>query len=284
MNEANKVWFITGISRGLGRAIAEEALSRGDYVIGTSRSGRVEVQMDEASGRLHILTLDVAFPEDVIKVVAEAQQIYGRLDVIVNNAGYGLLGAVEEASMAELHQQFDVNFFGTLYVTRAVLPYLRQQRSGHIMNCSSVAGLAPKAGYGLYAASKFAVEGLSQSLRLELKPLNIKVTAIEPGAFRTDFLDDSSVQLAQKVITDYDNSSGEFVRFLQKLSGHQPGDPQLAAKVIVDTAYSSDPPLHLLLGSDAYERTRNMLSEFSSELEKWSDATHSTDYAEVTRK
>jgi len=136
----------------------------------------------------------------------------------------------------------------------------------------------------LYAASKFAVEGLSHSLRHELKPLNIKVTAIEPGALRTDFLDDSSVQRSQKVITDYDASSGEFVRFLQKLSGRQPGDPQLAAKVIVDTAYCSDPPLHLLLGSDAYQRTRTMLSEFSCELEKWSQVTRSTDYAEVSTK
>lgn len=277
MKNQNKVWFITGISRGLGMALAEEVLSRGDIVIGTSRTGKADIKGGN-SENLHLFDLDVAYPEDVKKVVQAAHSIHGRIDLVVNNAGYGLLGAIEETSLSELHQQFDVNFFGTLYVIQAVLPFLREQKSGHIMNLTSIAGLAPVAGYGLYAASKFAVEGLTQSLHHEVKHLGIKVTAIAPGSFRTDFLSDTSLQTTNRKISEYDQTSGELQRFMQRLAGQQPGDPKQGAKAIVNLADEADAPMHLVLGSDAFMRTRKMLADFENNLDNWKEISLSTDF------
>lgn len=278
-SENKKVWFITGVSRGLGKSLAEEALSRGEIVIGTTRNG--ESSIADKSDNLHILKLDVVLKDQVKEVVAKAHSIYGRLDVVVNNAGYGLLGAIEESSVVEAYDLFDVNFFGTLHVVQAVLPLLREQGNGHIINVSSVAGLAPMGGYGLYAASKFAVNGLTISLAEELKPLGINVSIVEPGAFRTDFLADTSIKYAENKIEAYESTSGAMVARLNKIAGTQLGNPELAAKAMVDLAHLSNPPMHLLLGSDAVDRTRVMLKNFTAEIDQWEKVSRSTDFVEA---
>jgi NAD(P)-dependent dehydrogenase (short-subunit alcohol dehydrogenase family) len=280
MVNSNKVWFITGISRGFGKALAEAALLRGDTVIGTSRNGKCDIEQN--AKKLHVLPLDVTDRFQVESTIKEAFELYNRLDVVVNNAGYGLLGAIEETSAGELNDVMEVNFFGTVNVIQTVLPYLRQQRSGHILNLSSIAGLAPIGGYAFYAAAKFAVEGLSISLADEVRHLGIKVTAIEPGAFRTDFLADSSIRYSSTKIDDYSGSSA--VDRFKNMDGKQIGDPTKAVKAMLEIVDSSEPPLHLVLGSDAYKRTSAHLAAFGAELEKWKHLTLSTDFAEVTSK
>lgn len=269
-----KVWFITGISRGFGRAIAEAALRRGDVVVGTSRTGKTDIQDD--TGNLHVLPLEVADQEKVIATITTAIKIGGRLDVIVNNAGYGLSGCIEATSLEEARHVLEVNFFGTVHIIQAALPFLRQQRSGHIVNISSVAGLAPSAGIGFYAAAKFAVEGMSLSLREEVAPLGIHVTLVEPGAFRTDFLKDSSVRYTARVIEDYDSTCGRARRFIARLAGTQPGDPQKGAAAIIAAVEASDPPIHLLLGADALRIARRRLETLSQQVKQWETLTLST--------
>jgi NAD(P)-dependent dehydrogenase (short-subunit alcohol dehydrogenase family) len=282
MSQTQKVMFITGVSRGLGKAIAEAFLSRGDVVIGTSRSGKADLK--QAGGKLHVLPLDVTKREHVFRTVGAAHAIHHRLDVVVNNAGFGLLGAIEESSPADTHDVLGVNFFGTLHVTQAVLPLLRAQRSGHIVNISSIAGLAPRAGYGLYAAAKFAVEGMSQSLAEELLPLGIHVTLVEPGGFRTDFLSESSIRHAEAKIEAYSTTSGQMVDLLARSSGKQIGDPVRGAKAILQAVDSAAPPLHLLLGSDALRRARTKIEQITQQIKEWESVTLSTDFAEAAKR
>jgi NAD(P)-dependent dehydrogenase (short-subunit alcohol dehydrogenase family) len=276
MTDASSIWFITGISRGFGKALAAALLSDGDTVIGTTRNGEAPIEDD--TGRLHTLSLDVTDGAAVRSVVAEAHALYGRLDVIVNNAGYGLLGSVEEATDDQIAQMFDVNFHGTRRVVQAVLPYLRAQRSGHIVNVTSIAGLAPGSGTGYYAASKFAVEGMSQSLAQEVAPLGIKVTLVEPGAFRTDFLSEHSIRARQIGIDDYASTAGAALAALENMAGKQIGNPDRAAEAIIKAVRSPKPPLHLVLGSDAYRRTLDKQKSFAAELDAWKDVTLGTDY------
>ena len=282
-----KVWFITGVSRGLGKALAEEVLSRNDIVIGTSRSGEADIDIQisgSSSGQLHMFALDVSMRDEVRDVLPKAHALHGRIDYVVNNAGYGLLGPVEATSTAEAYDQLDTNFFGTMYVIQSALPFLREQKSGHIINVSSIAGLAPMGGYGLYAASKYAVEGLSVSLYHELKEFGIKVSVVEPGAFRTDFLADSSIRHTEKNMAVYASGSGAVINNLRQYDGKQLGDPRAGARAIVDASTSAQPPLHLILGSDALTRARKTLSEFSAEIDKWEKVTLSTDYQMAASK
>jgi NAD(P)-dependent dehydrogenase (short-subunit alcohol dehydrogenase family) len=280
-----KVWFITGVSRGLGKALAEAVLSRNDIVIGTSRSGESDIAVPiSSSGQLHMFALDVSMRDEVRDILPKAHALHGRIDYVVNNAGYGLLGPVEATSTAEAYDQLDTNFFGTMYVIQSALPFLREQKSGHIINLSSIAGLAPMGGYGLYAASKYAVEGLSVSLSHELKDFGIKVTVVEPGAFRTDFLADSSIRHTEKVMASYASTSGAVINNLRQYDGKQLGDPVAAARVILEAAESPEPPLHLILGSDALTRARKMLAEFNAEIDKWEKQTVSTDYQMAASK
>ncbi len=253
MTDANKVWFITGISRGFGKALAEALLSGDDIVIGTTRDGKAPIA--DTTGRLHTLPLDVTNGAAIKDVVAQAHGLHGRIDVVVNNAGYGLLGSIEEATDDQIDNLFSVNFHGTRRVVQAVLPYLRKQRSGHIVNITSIAGLAPGAGSGFYAASKFAVEGLSQSLAREVEPLGIKVTLVEPGAFRTDFLSEHSIRTRGIGVSDYEKTAGATMKALDDMAGKQIGDPDRAATAIIEAVTSPEPPLHLVLGSDAFKRT-----------------------------
>lgn len=270
-----KTWFITGISRGLGKALAEAALARGDTVIGTVREGAPDIA--PGRGTLHVLTLDVTDADAIAPAVAEAFAKTARIDVLVNNAGYGLLGAIEEASDAEVARLFDVNVFGPFRLIRAALPRLRQQGSGHIVNITSIAGRAPMASSGMYAAAKSAVEGLSQSLGQEVAPFGLKVTAIAPGGFRTDFLTDHSVRRSQ-VADAYAGSVGKSLAYLDAMAGRQIGDPARAAAAILTLVDAPEPPLHLLLGSDALRRGREKLEAVTEEIDRWEDLTRSTDF------
>jgi NAD(P)-dependent dehydrogenase (short-subunit alcohol dehydrogenase family) len=276
MSIGPKIWLITGISRGFGRELAEALLARGDLVIGTTRDGSADVP--RGAGRLDVLALDVTDPQAVKTTVAAAFQLHGRIDVIVNNAGYGLLSSVEEATDDEIAHVFAVNFHGTRRVIQAALPHLRTQRSGHIVNITSMAAVAPNPGSGYYAAAKMAVEGISQALAKEVAPLGIRVTLVEPSAFRTDFLSDHSIRRSATRLKDYVGTAGAAHERLAGMAGKQPGDPARAAAAIIQAVDSPKPPLHLVLGSDAYHRTREMLDAFSAEVEAWKTVSIGADY------
>jgi NAD(P)-dependent dehydrogenase (short-subunit alcohol dehydrogenase family) len=272
-----KNWLITGVSRGLGKALAEAALARGDTVIGTVREG--DPRIGNQKGTFHLLTLEMRDPGAIEKTAARAFDLAGRLDVIVNNAGYGLLTPIEDASDAEMARLFEVNVYGPIRLIRAVLPRLRAQRSGHIINITSIAGRAPNPGSGVYAATKFAMEGLSHSLSQEVRPLGIKVTAVAPGAFRTDFLSDHSIRKSHSWSDDYAGSAGKVIEYLNSINGKQLGDPARAAQSILALVDSDTPPVHLLLGSDALRRAREQLDATIEDIDRWEDVTRSTDYA-----
>lgn len=276
MSIGPKIWLITGISRGFGRELAEALLARGDTVIGTTRNGSADVP--RGKGRLDVLMLDVMDPQAVKATVARAFELHGRIDVIVNNAGYGLLSSVEEATDDEIERVFAVNFHGTRRVIQAALPRLRAQRSGHIVNITSMAGVAPNPGSGYYAAAKMAVEGISQSLAKEVAPLGIRVTLVEPSAFRTDFLSEHSIRRSATKLKDYATTAGAAQDRLAAMAGKQAGDPARAAAAIIQAVDSPKPPLHLVLGSDAYHRTRQMLDAFSAELDAWKAVSIGADY------
>jgi NAD(P)-dependent dehydrogenase (short-subunit alcohol dehydrogenase family) len=254
------------------------ALSRGDYVIGTSRNPKkVAATFASAADRLLAVYLDLSSDLQVKEAVAGAAERFGRIDVLVNNAGHGLLGAVEEAQDAEVAGVFETNVFGLLRVTRAVLPFLRKQRSGHIVNLSSIGGLVGLPGWGIYNATKFAVEGISEALAAELTPLGIGVTVVEPGPFRTDFLGGSLATVAE-TIPDYDQTAGKTRTYRDDNNGTQAGDPVRAAEVIVDAVVKNRAPLHLLLGAVAYERATRKLEALHNDFTTWRDITLSTDY------
>lgn len=274
-------WFITGISRGLGLALAKAALDEGDTVIGTVRGGTPDLQA--APGRLHVLTLDVADGAAVEDAVAQAFEIAGRIDVIVNNAGYGLLGAVETATDEEVGRLFAVNVLAPFRVIRAALPRLRAQGAGHIVNVTSIAGRAPGVGSAVYSATKAAMEGLSAGLAQEVAPLGIRVTAVAPGAFRTDFLSAHSIRRSGTPAEAYAGTVGRSDAAFDAMAGRQLGDPERAAKTIIQAVRSDDPPLHLLLGSDAVRRAREKLDAVIDEMDRWDDLSRSTDFPEAAR-
>jgi len=271
-----RIWFISGISRGLGRELALAAIEQGDFVIGTSRKGQSDLKT--SSGRLNVIALDVTQPQDVASVVAKAWQIHGHVDMVVNNAGFGLLGAVEEVEESQARQVFETNFFGMLSVIQAALPRLRAQACGHIINISSIGGFTGSPGYGLYNASKFAVEGLSEALAAELQPLGIHVTIVEPGFFRTSFLSGNSLLRANRVIEDYAATSGKTRESADKRDGMQPGDPALAVRAIIAATRTPHPPLRLVLGADALARVRAKLTQVARDLEDWESVSLNTAY------
>ena len=269
-------WLITGISRGLGQALAEAALARGDVVVGTTRNGKSAIAASR--GTLHVLPLEIGDAPAIESTVTKAFELAGGLDVIVNNAAYGLLGAIENASDAELVRLFEVNVFGTFRVIRAALPKLRAQGRGHIINITSIAGRAPMAGSGLYAATKSAVEGLSESLAKEVGPLGIKVTAVAPGAFRTDFLSSHSIRKSTPASDAYADSVGQTMNRLDAMAGNQSGDPARAAQALLAVVDVKQPPLHVLLGSDALRRARESLDILIEEMDRWEEVTRGTDF------
>jgi len=271
-------WFITGVSGGIGRSLAIAALKRGDRVVGTVRGAQ---QVDEferlAPGRATAAMLDVTQPEaDVAIVLDRAVETLGGLDVVVNNAGYGLSGAVEEVSDAEGRHQLETNLFGPWKVIKASLPHLRAQRSGHIVNVSSIAGIKGSGGMGLYCASKFALEGLTESLGAELAPFGIKVIAITPGAFRTQWGGASLIRAAA-VIDGYDVAR-KSSKGIASIDGKQTGDPELAADAILAVVDAEDPPRRLLLGNDALAVMDAKLRAMTEETERWRELSASTGF------
>ena len=279
-SQTDKVWFITGASTGFGRLLAEEVLKAGGKVVATARK-RDKVADLEAKypQTAKALALDVTNGGQVDSAVTETLAKFGRVDVLVNNAGYGVAGAIEEVSEAEFMPMFETNVFGLLRVTRAFLPQLRKQRSGHILNLSSIGGVVAGPGIGFYNATKFAVEGMSESLAAELAPLGIRVTIIEPGPFRTDFLGRSGV-LAETRIGDYDATAGNMRKYFAENDGKQRGDPLRAVQAMIQVVESPEPPLRLLLGVSALQRLRGKLGNWEKEITAWEPVTVGADFPE----
>lgn len=262
-----KTWLVTGSSSGFGRAIVEAALAAGHRVIATARDIRSIAELERA-GSCHVMTLDVTEVAEIPAIIREAAQVWGSIDVLVNNAGYGLIGAVEECGDEQIRRNFETNFFGPMNVIRAALPVLRDQKSGCIVNISAAAAIANYAGFGIYGAAKAALEMMSESLRTELAPLGIRVMLVQPGPFRTDFIS-RSLDRADLRLEDYDRTSGKFARFLETIDGKQPGDPARAAKAIIAAIESDAPPLRLVLGKYANEKARKRYADAEKERAAW---------------
>src|SRR5271156_6604379 len=273
-----RVWFVTGASTGFGRLLAEEVLKTGGKVVATARNIDKVADLEKQYPKTaKALALDVTDAGQVDSVVTQAFAQFGQVDVLVNNAGYGVAGAIEEVSEAEFMPMFDTNVFGLLKVTRAFLPHLRKQRSGHILNISSIGGLIGGQGIGMYSATKFAVEGLSEALAAELAPLGIRVSIIEPGPFRTDFLGRSGV-IAKTRIPDYDNTAGNMRKYFAENDGKQRGDPRRAVQAMIQVVESPNPPLRLLLGASALQRLRGKFVSWEKEIAAWEQVTVGADF------
>jgi NAD(P)-dependent dehydrogenase (short-subunit alcohol dehydrogenase family) len=251
VSSTSKVWLVTGASRGLGRAITEAALSAGHKVVATARNPEHLQDLVIAYGaQVQAIALDVTSEAAASQAVNGAIEAFGRLDVLVNNAGYGDICPIEDTSIADFRAQIETNLFGVIIVTKAALPFMRLQGSGHILQISSVGGRLGPMGRGPYAAAKWGVEGFSEVLAKEVNPLGIKVTIVEPGGFRTDFAGASTSIYEGR--PEYDSTVGKTARFQRDFNGKQPGDPARAAHAIVHLAGLEQPPLRLLLGSDAF--------------------------------
>jgi NAD(P)-dependent dehydrogenase (short-subunit alcohol dehydrogenase family) len=274
----NRVWMITGASRGMGAEITAAALAQGDAVVATARKSSAVTNALGSQPGLLAVDLDVTSESAAHQAVKLAMEHFGRIDVLVNNAGYGLAGAVEETSAEEVRSIFDTNVMGLLNVTRAVLPQMRSQRSGHVINMSSLGGYRVGAGFGVYGATKFAVEGLSEALHAELSALGIHVTVVEPGYFRTDFLDSSSAMEAENVIADYAETAGKVRVSASAFNGRQPGDPKRLAQALLTLVSAANPPLRLQLGTDALARVREKHAFVEQELKTWETLSRSTDF------
>ncbi|WP_263381919.1 oxidoreductase [Granulicella arctica] len=275
-----RTWFITGASTGFGRLLAEELLKTGNKVVATARKieqiADLEAQYPETA---KALVLDVTNAAQVTSTVAAAIAHFGHIDVLVNNAGYGITGAVEEVTREEYEPVFETNLFGLTQVTQAVLPHLRERKSGHILNLSSIGGLVGLPGWGFYNATKFAVEGLSEALAVEMAPLGIHVTIVEPGPFRTDFLGRSGV-VAKQRISDYDVTAGKTRDYRDENTGKQAGDPLRAVHAMMQVVDSPNPPVHLVLGAVALKRFRAKLEAFQAEMSAWESVTLGADFPE----
>ena len=279
-SSSSRVWFITGTSTGFGRLLAQELLRRGNRVIAPARDiAKVEDLVHQYPATARAFTLDVTNPAQIESVAQQAIAAFGHVDILVNNAGYGLNGAIEEVSEEEFEPMFQTNIYGLIRTTRAFLPHFRQRRTGHIFNLSSVSGLIGGAGWGFYNATKFAVEGFSEALAGEMKPLGVHVTVIEPGPFRTDFLGRSG-KLAAKEFPEYKDTAGKARDYLKTQAGKQPGDPQKAVEAIIAVADSPAPPLHLILGKIALTRFRDKLALWQKEIAAWEPVTVGSDFPE----
>jgi NAD(P)-dependent dehydrogenase (short-subunit alcohol dehydrogenase family) len=273
-----KVWFITGASRGIGALVTAEAVKAGDSVVATARDASAISARFDKDPRVLALPFDVTNEAQARQAAARAVERFGRIDVLVNNAGYGLLGAIEEASAAEVEQVFATNVFGLLNVTRAVLPHMRAQRSGHVINMSSIGGYASSTGWGIYCATKFAVEAISESMSLDLEPLGVRTTVVEPGYFRTEFLSAGSLKSTAARIDDYAATVGAMRRFAAGADRQQPGDPAALARGIVTLVGAPQPPRRMPFGSDTVRRIEEKNREVEAELGQWREVALSTDF------
>ncbi|MFT3794078.1 oxidoreductase [Flavobacterium sp.] len=279
MKTNQKTWFITGASKGFGLELVQQLLAKGEKVAATTRNKSELEKLIPTNENFLPLEMNLVDEGNVKLAIAQTIQKFGRLDVVVNNAGYGLLGAVEELTDAEARQNFDVNVFGSLNVIRQALPQMRKQQSGHIFNVSSIGGyLGDFPGFGIYCATKFAVIGFTESLAMETKSFNINVTAVLPGYFRTNFLNSDSLLVSKNEMPEYETTR-ESQRFhQQQMNNNQPGDPVKGVAAIIEAANAQNPPVHLFLGSDAYGLAKQKMESVAAELETWKTLTTSTDF------
>jgi NAD(P)-dependent dehydrogenase (short-subunit alcohol dehydrogenase family) len=274
------VWFITGCSTGFGRELAKAVLAKDYRCVVTARNPK-QVE-DIAAGHddnALVLELDVTDAGEVAASVKRAEERFGRIDVLVNNAGVGYFGAVEESDEAEVKQMFEINFWGLAAMTRAVLPGMRKRRRGHIVNISSIGGLTAFPALAYYHATKFAVEGFSESLAKEVAPLGIRITLVEPSGFRTDWAGRSAHEVKTK-IADYAATAGQNLQNLRAASGRQAGDPQRAAEAIIKAVESKEPPLHLLLGKAAWKNAHLKIDSLNKDFDAWRETTERADFPE----
>jgi NAD(P)-dependent dehydrogenase (short-subunit alcohol dehydrogenase family) len=276
--KAIKVWFVTGASKGFGLSLVKQLLALGQLVTATSRNKEdLIAAVGRHEGNFLPLQVNLDNEASVSEALQATHEIFGRIDVVVNNAGYGIGGSIEELTDAETRSSFDINVFGTLNVIRKVMPYLRMQQSGHIINLSSIAGIAPATGWAVYAATKFSVIGLSEVLAEDVRSFGIKVTVVAPGAFRTSFLNPESLVMTSNPIQEYSEVRENHARYLQ-MDGQQAGDPEKAANAMIQLAFEQNPPLYLLLGSDAYERAMRKLDYLENEFRLNEELTKSMAY------
>lgn len=274
-----KVWYVTGASKGLGLALVKRLLQEGYRVAATSRTIKSLVDaVGVSSDRFLPLEVDLTNEASVDRSMKDTQDAFGRIDVVVNNAGYGIGGTVEELSSEEVRQSFEINVFAVITVMQKAMPYLRVQGSGHIINISSIAGFTGGMGWSVYAAAKHAVIGLSEVLAQDVQGLGIKVTAVAPGAFRTQFLTEESLSFSKKRIDAYKDVRASHQRYLA-MDGNQAGDPDKAALALITIAEHPEPPVVLFLGSDAYDRANTKINKLTDQMNKWKDLTHSTSFS-----
>ncbi len=277
-NNMSKVWLITGCSTGFGRELAREALEAGNKVVVTARKPKDINDIIQAYTNTSVaVQLDVTKPEEIKSSVQQAMEKFRRIDVLVNNAGIGYFGAIEESEEEEVRRMFEINFFGLANMTKEVLPIMRKQRSGHIVNIASIGGLVSFPAVGFYNATKYAVDGLSESLAKETAPLGIKVTVVAPSGFRTDWAG-RSANNSKIIIEDYATTAGQNKNNIRGYSGNQPGDPVRAAKAIIKAVESEDPPRRLLLGVAALKGARNKLNELQRDFDAWEETTVGADF------
>jgi NAD(P)-dependent dehydrogenase (short-subunit alcohol dehydrogenase family) len=280
--KANKVWFVTGASKGLGLTLAKKLLAQGYQVAATSR--KLE-ELNTAVGEGYKdsflpLAMNIKSEESVGKAIAQTINHFGRVDVIVNNAGYGLMGGLEELTDAEARDNFDINVFGSLNVIRKAMPHLREQRSGHIINISSIGGFIGNfPGFGIYCATKFAVQGFTESLAAEVKDFGISATVVSPGYFRTNFLAPDSAVVPTNPINAYEAVRQSQKAHEEEINGNQPGDPEKAAEAMIELSNAENPPVHLFLGEDAYNMAYKKIEIITTELEDWKEVTLGTNFS-----
>lgn len=271
-----KIWFITGISSGLGKALAQTVIDNGEFVIGTFRNQNQTNEFNALyKGKAFAITLDITNSVQIEKTVQVVKEEFGKIDVLVNNAGFGFAGAIEETSTEEVKEVFEANFFGTLKLTQTFLPLFRAQKSGHILQISSHGGFKAFAGFGIYNASKFAVEGFSEALAQEIAPLGIQLTIVEPGPFRTNFAG-ASFKHAKKIIADYAKTAGVFKDRMKQVNGLQEGDPEKAGKAIFDITRLETPPLRLPLGKITLVTLTSKLNSVKADIDNYKHIAETT--------
>ena len=272
-----KVWYITGASKGMGLSLTKQLLAKGHSVVATSRSITAFEGLKDSGNKFLPLEVDLKSEESVSASIQKAVEKFGRIDVVINNAGYGLGGALEELSSAEIDENFQVNFFAVVRVVQQVLPFMRRQGSGHIINISSIAGFAPGMGWSMYCAAKFAVSGLSEALANDLKPLGIHVTNVMPGWFRTSFAKADSIAYNKNQIEDYAYLRESHSK-MNSMDGAQLGDPDKIADALLTLVDHPNPAVDLFLGSDAFNRAKAKMDQLTVEMDLWKDVSFSTDF------
>jgi NAD(P)-dependent dehydrogenase (short-subunit alcohol dehydrogenase family) len=277
--ETMKVWFVTGASKGLGLTLVQELLAQGYFVAATSRTADALIEAVGTQDNFLPVEMDITSNTDVAKAIQTTLEKFGKIDVIVNNAGYSQIGTLEELTDEEARKNFDVNVFGSLHVIRNAAPYLRRQRSGHIFNVASIGGLAGNfPAFGIYCSTKFAVAGFTEALAEEMKPFGVHTTLVYPGYFRTGFLSKGSVQTPKNPIDAYTSAREMEAAHLNEINGNQPNDPQKAAELLIELTGMEHPPVHFFMGEDAYRMVYEKIDTLTREAEKWKAYTLSTGF------